>query len=81
VLKLDHEKAYDRVNWDFLEEMLKARGFGSRWISWIMKVVKGGSISISMNDECSTYLQPRKGLRQGDPLSPLLFNLVVDAFT
>jgi hypothetical protein len=63
VLKLDYEKAYDRVNWDFLEEMLKIRGFGPRWTTWIMKVVMGGSISISLNNECSAYFHPRKVLR------------------
>jgi hypothetical protein len=46
-----------------------------------MKVVMGGYISISLNDECSAYFYPGKGLKQGDPLSPLLFNLVVDVFT
>jgi hypothetical protein len=43
--------------------------------------VKGGSISIRLNDETSHYFKPGKGLRQGDPLSPLLFNLVIDVFT
>jgi hypothetical protein len=81
VLKLDYEKAYDRVDWGFLEEMLRARGFGPRWVSWVMKLVQGGSTSISTNNENSAYFQSRKGLRQGDPLSPLLFNLVVDVFT
>jgi hypothetical protein len=72
------KKAYDRVDSSFLEEMLKARGFGNKWSEWVMKMVGGGSIS---NDECSAYFQPGKGLRQEDHLSPLLFNLVVDVFT
>ena len=37
ILKLDYEKAYDRVSWDFLEEMLKSRGFGDKWRWWISK--------------------------------------------
>jgi hypothetical protein len=61
--------------------MLRIRGFSPRWAAWIMKVVMGGYISISLNDECSAYFHPGKGLKQGDPLSPLLFNLVVDVFT
>jgi hypothetical protein len=81
VLKLDYEKAYDRVSWQFLEKMLISRGFGTKWAKWIMRMVKGGSISIWFNDETSPYFKPGKGLRQGDPLSPLLFNLVVDVFT
>jgi hypothetical protein len=61
--------------------MLASKGFGRKWISWVMKLVKGGSISVRVNDESSSYFKPSKGLRQGGPLSPLLFNLVVDVFT
>jgi hypothetical protein len=46
-----------------------------------MKMIRGGSISIRLNDENSSYFKPGKGLRQGDPLLALLFNLVVDVFT
>jgi hypothetical protein len=81
VLKLDYEKAYDRVNWQFLEEMLHSRGFGYKWISWIMRVVKGGSITVKINDLTSEYFKTGKGLRQGNPLSPLLFNLIIDVFS
>jgi hypothetical protein len=78
---LEYEKAYIRVDWQFLEELLESRGFGSKWRSWVLSLVKGGSISIRLNDETSSYFKPGKGLREGDPLSPLLFNLVVDVFT
>jgi hypothetical protein len=83
VLKLDYEKAYDKVCWGFLKKMLISRGFWSKWVAWIMKLVVGGSISIRLNEENSSYFSPGKGLRQGDPLPPppLLFNLVVDIFT
>jgi hypothetical protein len=87
ILKLDYKKAYDRVSWHFLEEMLVTRGFGSRWIAWVPYLVKGGGgggrgfISIRINEENSAYFKPGKGLRHGDPLSPLLYNLVVDVFT
>jgi hypothetical protein len=70
VLKLDYEKACDRVDCQFLKEMLVSRGFGGRWVSWVLKLVKGGSICIRINDENSPFFKLGKGLRQGDPLSP-----------
>jgi hypothetical protein len=81
ILKLDYEKAYDTVNWGFLEELMISRGFERRWIGWIIKMVKGGSICIRINDVNSSFFRPGKGLRQEDPLSPLLFNMVVDVLT
>jgi len=81
VLKLDYEKAYDRVNWDFLVEVLTSRGFSKTWIDWIINLTRGGSICVRLNDVNGPYFTVGKGLRQGDPLSPLLFNLVVDVFT
>jgi hypothetical protein len=61
VLKLDYEKAYDRVSWTFLEEMLKSRGFGDKWRGWISKVVQGGSLCIRLNDENSTFFNLVRG--------------------
>jgi hypothetical protein len=78
---LDYEKAYDRVNLDFLMEVLVARGFGERMIGWIRSIVVRGSISVLANGEESATFKTGKGLRQGDPLSPLLFNVVVDDLT
>ena len=81
VLKLDYEKAYDRVKWDFLDKMLCSRGFGDIWRTWIGEWLEGGSICVRLNDVNGGYFKPGKGFRQGDPLSPLLFNLVANVFT
>ena len=79
VLKLDYEKAYDKVNWDFLVEMLRSRGFGNKWIGWVCSCLHQGTFSIRINDTISPHFVGGKGLKQGDPHSPLLFNLAVDA--
>lgn len=81
VLKLDYEKAYDRVNWDFLVEMLTSRGFGSKWISWILSILQQSSFCVKINDAIAPYFVGGKGLKQGDLISPLLFNLVADVFS
>jgi hypothetical protein len=54
------------------------KGFSAKWISWIKSFVKGGSVSVNINDDVGHFFQTRKGLRQGDPLSPILFNIVTD---
>lgn len=72
ILKLDSEKVYDRVNWDFLFEVLKSRDFSQTWCDWIEKVFKGGSIGIILNGEERSFFKLGKGLRQGDPLCPVI---------
>ena len=53
ILKIDFEKAYDRVRWDFLEEILVGRGFPPLWIKWVMDTVKGGRVCVNVNGERS----------------------------
>ena len=78
ILKLDFEKTYDKVKWNFLQQTLRMKGFPELWCSWIEAFVTKGSVAIKINDDVGKYFQTKKGLRQGDPLSPLLFNLVAD---
>ena len=78
ILKLDFEKAYDKVKWPFLQQVLRMKGFSTTWCAWINQVITKGSVAIKVNDDVGHYFQTRKGVRQGDPLSPILFNIVVD---
>ena len=80
-LKLDFVKAFDSVSWDSLFELLLARGFGYRWIGWIKTCLLSGTSSILVIGKPGKYIQCRKGLRQGDPLSPCLFFIVTDTLT
>jgi hypothetical protein len=81
ILKLDFEKAYDKVNWTFLQQVLRMKGFSGKWCQWIDSIVKGGSVCVKVNDEMGHYFQTKKGFRQGDPLSPILFNLIANMLT
>jgi hypothetical protein len=54
------------------------KGFSSKWISWIKTFISGGSVAVNVNDDIGDFFQTKKGLRQGDPLSPLLFNIMAD---
>ncbi|WVZ82090.1 LOW QUALITY PROTEIN: hypothetical protein U9M48_029392 [Paspalum notatum var. saurae] len=78
IFKIDFEKAYDKVSWNFLQQALRMKGFSPKWCSWVQAYVQGGNVGIKVNDHIGPYFQSKKGLRQGDPLSPILFNIVVD---
>ena len=74
IFKIDFEKAYGKVRWSFLQQMLQMKGFSPKWCRWVQTMVSGGSVGIKVNDNVGPYFQTKWGLRQGDPMSPILFN-------
>ncbi|CAM0950375.1 unnamed protein product [Alopecurus aequalis] len=80
MVKIDIEKAFDSVSWEFLLELLAKLGFGRRWRDRLAAILRTSSTRILVNGVLSDLLQHRRGLRQGDPLSPLLFDMVMDCF-
>ena len=77
---LDQEKAYDRVDWNFLINTLKTVGFPTSFLNWLLKYLSLTSIRVRSNSFITDPIIPSRGLRQGDPLSPILYNFSFDVF-
>jgi hypothetical protein len=79
LLNLDISKAFDSVSWAFLLEILEHMGFGRVWRDMIAGLLTTSSTQILLNGVPGDFINHQRGLRQGDPLSPMLFIIVMDA--
>ena len=73
ICKLDIEKAYDSINWQFLLKVMEKMGFGSKWLRWMWWCISTTKFSVMVNGTPAGFFSSSKELRQGDPLSPYLF--------
>lgn len=80
-IKLDMSKAYDCVEWAFLEAIMRKLGFEERWITLVMACVRSVSYSVLLNGSPQGHIIHSRGLRQGDPLSPYLFLLCAEGLS
>ncbi|XP_074314107.1 uncharacterized protein LOC141649312 [Silene latifolia] len=78
LMKVDLRKAYDSIEWIFVEQMMKALNFPPKLIGLVMQCVTSTSYSIALNGQLHGFFHGKRGLRQGDPMSPLLFTMCME---
>lgn len=81
VFKIDFLKAFDTVSWSFILNLLKAHGFGKKWCNWVKTIWETARFSILIKGSAEDFFYGSRGLRQGDPLSPLIFSLVASSLS
>lgn len=80
-VKLDINKAFDTLDWGFLLCVLHSFGFGSTFVAWIHSILQSAYVSILVNGSSCGFLTCSRGVRQGDPLSPLLYCLAEEVLS
>ncbi|GJZ27081.1 RNA-directed DNA polymerase, eukaryota, reverse transcriptase zinc-binding domain protein [Tanacetum coccineum] len=78
IFKVEFEKAFDSVNWKYLDYVLGQFGFGEKWRNWIQECLRSARTSILVNGSPTSEFSIKRGLRQGDPMSPFLFILIME---
>lgn len=80
-MKIDFKKAYNKVRWNFVEDVLIKRGSPVSWIKKTMHTIQSGRVCININGQRSQYFKTYQGLRKGDPFSLIMFNLVAEVLS
>jgi len=75
------EKAYDRLEWEFIYKCLHELGFHPKWIAWVNECMSSVSYSLLISGEPNGFIKPTRGIRQGDPLTPYIFLLCMEVLT
>jgi hypothetical protein len=81
LIQLDLAKSYDKISWHYMIKTLEAFGFTQHWISWIVSLIMTTRYSLLINGASSKPLWPTRGMRQGDPISPFLFILMMEGLS
>ncbi|CAN1761157.1 Transposon TX1 uncharacterized 149 kDa protein [Linum perenne] len=81
MIKLDMKKAYDMVDWEGLDKIMRVMGFSDMWCNWINECIRTVQFSVMVNGAPTDNFKPSRGIRQGDPMSPFLFIILTNTLS